>query len=398
MKVHVVGSGGREHALRVVLGRTAEIVETPEQADLVVIGPEKPLVDGLADELRAKGMLVYGPGADGARLEGSKQFMKDFVHRAGVPTAKYGSFDEPDEAIAFMSRLAPPYVVKTDGLAAGKGVLVTNDFDEACADIRDKLSGTSFGESGRRVVIEEGMTGPELSLLYVFDGTNGVALPFAQDFKRFGDADTGPNTGGIGAYSPVPVATPEVQETVLQSIIEPTCRQLVADGIDYRGTLYAGIMLTADGPKLVEYNVRFGDPETQVVLPRYNGDFAALLASAAAGRIQVEEPISTETAAVTVVCCAPGYPLAPRTGMTIEGIEEVRAMPDVMLFLAGATQGPSGDYQVTGGRVLNVTGLGATVVQARERAYEAVKRIGFEGMHFRNDIALNASLDGDSPN
>lgn len=392
MKVHVVGNGNREHALRTVLGRTAEIVDSPDVADLTVVGPEVPLVAGLADKLRADGKLVYGPGADGARLEGSKAFMKDFVARAGVPTARYAAFDQPEPAIDFMRTLAPPYVVKTDGLAAGKGVLVTMDFDEAVDDVRDKLAGKSFGESGTRVVIEEGLSGPELSQLYIFDGKDGVALPYAQDFKRFGDGGSGPNTGGVGAYSPVPVVTDAIADEVMRKVIEPTCAQLRADGIDYRGTLYAGLMLTADGPKLIEYNVRFGDPETQVVLPRFGGDLAATLASAAAGKLEVHGPVETPDACVTVVCCAPGYPENAQAGGVIKGLDDAQSLPDVMVFTGGAERRGDGSWVVTGGRSLSVTATGSSLAQARERAYDAVKRIHFDGMHYRTDIALEASL------
>jgi phosphoribosylamine---glycine ligase len=391
MKVHVVGSGGREHALRYVLGRTSTIVDSTDEADLVVIGPEIPLVDGLADRLRAQGKLVYGPGAEGAQLEGSKSFMKDFVHRAGVPTARYKTCNSADEAVAFLKTLAPPYVVKTVGLASGKGVLVTEDFDEAVADVNDKLSGKSFGDSGRSVVIEEGMTGPELSLLYVFDGHDGVALPFAQDFKRVFDNNLGPNTGGMGVYSPVPIVSADMAEQVMSKIIEPTCAQLKADGIDYRGTLYAGIMVTADGPKLIEYNVRFGDPETQVVMPRLTCDLTELLASAAAGKIAVPSRIEGADAAVSVAICSQNYPGAPRTGDVITGIESAEQVPGVVVFHAGTSVDADGTVRSAGGRVLNVTALGSTIALARERAYEAVKHIHFDGMHFRSDIALEAA-------
>ena len=391
MKVHVVGNGGREHALRVVLGRTAQIVDTPEAADLVVIGPEVPLVAGLADELRAKGLLVYGPGKDGALLEGSKAFMKSFVERAGVPTARYGEFTEAEDAIAFMKTLPPPYVVKTDGLAAGKGVRVTDDFEEAATDVRDKLSGAAFGGAGTKVIIEEGMVGPELSLLYIFDGKGGVALPFAQDFKRVGTGDTGLMTGGMGAYSPVPIVTNEIAQQVMERIIEPTCAQLIKEGIDYRGTLYAGIMLTSDGPKLVEYNVRFGDPEAQAVLPRFGGDLAATLATAARGALEVSGPIAIDDAAVTVALASAGYPETSRSGDVITGIEDAEAVPGVFVFHVATEKNADGELVTAGGRVLNVTALAPTLAEARERAYQAVSKIHFDGMHYRMDIAEKAA-------
>jgi len=283
VKVCVIGSGGREHALADVLGRDAEVVVTPGnpgipgsvatppeelEADLFVVGPEVPLVDGLADRLRASGRRVFGPGADGARLEGSKAWMKELVAAAGVPTARHGTFDSVEPAHAMLDTLTPPFVIKTDGLAAGKGVVVTESLAEARNAVGDYLSGVSFGDAGRTLVIEEGLSGPELSVLAVCDGERAVLLPPAQDFKRIGDGDSGPNTGGMGAYSPVPIVTDDVLSTVMDRFVGPTLAELRRRGIDYRGVLYAGLMFTADGPKLIEYNVRFGDPETQVVVPR----------------------------------------------------------------------------------------------------------------------------------
>ena len=400
MRVCVVGSGGREHALAVALGRTADVVVTPGNpgipgsmaqppeevdADLFVIGPETPLVDGMADRLRAAGKLVFGPGADGARLEGSKAWMKEVLQKAGVPTAAYGAFTDVEPAVAFLRTLPGPWVVKTDGLAAGKGVLVTDSFDEAAADVAAKLSGAAFGDAGRRVVIEEWLDGPELSLLCVCDGHRAVALAPAQDFKRLSDGDAGPNTGGMGAYSPVTFVGPDVVAEVLERALQPTLATLRARGIDYRGALYAGLMLTAGGPKMVEYNVRFGDPEAQVVFPRYTGDLAALLAEAAAGRIETD-PQFDHRAAVTVVLATEGYPLNPRTGDVIEGLEKADALPDVTVFRAGVAR--QGDHWVTaGGRVLDVTGMGRDVSAARATAYEAVSAISWPGMHYRTDIA-----------
>jgi phosphoribosylamine--glycine ligase len=405
MRVAVVGSGGREHALAHVLSRTAEVVVTPGNpgipgsvdtpvaeldADLVVIGPEAPLVAGLADELRAAGRLVFGPGADGARLEGSKSWMKELVAAAGVPTARHGAFTEAEPAIAFLRTLPPPWVVKTDGLAGGKGVLVTESLDEAIEDVRAKLAGASFGDAGRRVVVEEGMVGPELSLLAVCDGTRAVPLAPAQDFKRIGDGDAGPNTGGMGAYSPVPVAGDDVVGTVMDRCVEPTVAELRRRGIDYRGTLYAGLMLTADGPKLVEYNVRFGDPEAQVVLPRLATDLAGLLTEAASGRI-VTEPRSAADACVTIVMAAEGYPVAPPpTGDVIAGIAEAEAT-GATVFCAGVAADGAGRLVTAGGRVLNVTATGPTLAEARERAYEAAACISWPGLQYRGDIARAAA-------
>jgi phosphoribosylamine---glycine ligase len=359
VRVCVVGSGGREHALADVLGRSAEVVVTPGnpgipgstdappdevEADLYVIGPEVPLVEGLADRLRAQNRRVFGPGADGARLEGSKAWMKDLLARAGVPTARHEAFIEPDAAIRHLRTLAPPYVVKTDGLAAGKGVLVTESLDAAAADVRAKLAGTAFGIAGHTVVIEEGMFGPELSLLAVCDGQRAVPLAPAQDFKRVGDGDTGPNTGGMGAYSPVPLAPPEVVDQVMDLAVEPTLAALRGEGIDYRGVLYAGLMLTPDGPRVLEFNVRFGDPEAQVVLPLLEDDLADLLAGAADGSVGD----------------APGF-------------------------------AADGALVTAGGRVLSITGRGPTLADARAAAYAAVGDVSWPGAHHRDDIAAAAA-------
>ena len=405
MKVCVVGSGGREHALAHVLARSAEVVVTPGNpgipgstdqpageiaADLYVIGPEAPLVDGLADELRAAGGRVFGPGADGARLEGSKAWMKDVLVDVGVPTARHGTFTDSAPAVAFLDTLDGLYVVKTDGLAAGKGVVVTESLADARDAVHSYLSGRAFGDAGRTVVIEEGLTGPELSVLAVCDGKTAVALAPAQDFKRADNGDTGPNTGGMGAYSPVPVAGPDVVDLVMDEAVEPTLAALRGRGIDYRGVLYAGLMLTPEGPKVLEYNVRFGDPEAQVVLPRLTSDLAELLAEAADGNLSTTPGFSPD-AAVTVVCASEGYPVSPRTGDTIRGLAEAEALDDVTVFFAGVA-GSDGDTLVTaGGRVLSVTGSGATIAAARERAYAGVEAISWPGQKVRSDIAETAA-------
>jgi phosphoribosylamine--glycine ligase len=410
MKVCVVGGGGREHALAEVLGRTAEVVVTPGnpgipgstpappeeiEADLYVVGPEAPLVDGLADRLRADGSLVFGPGADGAHLEGSKAWMKQVVAEAGVPTAAHGAFDAVAPALDFLRGLTAPYVVKTDGLAAGKGVLVTDSLIEAEDDVKAKLSGVAFGEAGRTVVIEEGLTGPELSVLAVCDGQRGVALAPAQDFKRIGDNDAGPNTGGMGAYSPVPQAGAELVADVMDRFVEPTLARLRDLGIDYRGVLYAGLMLTPSGPKLLEYNVRFGDPEAQVVLPRLSedDDLAELLAAAAAGSLR-SEPRFGDDAAVCVVIASPGYPGEPRTGAMIAGIDDAVAEPGVTVFCAGVDRDAKGRMIAAGGRVLNVVGVAPTIGEARVKAYAGVRRIDLPGMQYRRDIAAAAARAG----
>jgi len=395
VKVCVVGCGGREHALAHVLARTSDVVRVgtdPRRtdADLYVIGPEQALVEGLADRLRSEGRLVFGPGADGARLEGSKVWMKQVLHDAGVPTARHGAFDREAPAVRFLHSLAGPYVVKTDGLAGGKGVLVTDSFEEAADDVRAKLAGTSFGDAGRTVVIEEGLRGPELSVLAVCDGRRAVPLAPARDHKRLGDGDTGPNTGGMGAYSPVPQAGPELVEEVMERAVEPTLAALRRLGVDYRGVLYAGLMLTDEGPKVLEYNVRLGDPEAQVVLPRFAGDLAAFLAGAAAGQLTLEPEFSDE-ACVTVVLAAGGYPGSPRAGDVISGVEEAEATEGVTVFHAGAERGADGRLVTAGGRVLDVTALGADVAEARRRAYRAVAHISFPDMQYRGDIAATSA-------
>ena len=408
MRVCVVGSGGREHAYATALQATSEVIVTPGSpgiegstdapvseidADLYVIGPEAPLVDGLADRLRGEGKLVFGPGADGARLEGSKQWMKDRVASAGVPTARYGTFgsSDVDAALAFLSTMTPPYVIKTDGLAAGKGVLVTDDHAEAAADVREKLSGNAFGDAGRRVVIEEGLSGPEVSLFALCDGTKGTLIPtVAQDHKRVGDGDTGPNTGGMGCYSPLATLGLDDLDHLMSIAVQPTVAELVRRGIDYRGVLYAGFMLTAEGPRLLEYNVRFGDPEAQVILPRLDVDVAEVLRQVAAGDLTAELKISSD-AMVTVVCASEGYPVAPRTGDVIHGLAAARALEGVTVYCAGVGTNDAGDLVTAGGRVLNVCGRGPDLETARRRAYDGVAEISWPGMHHRTDIASSGA-------
>jgi phosphoribosylamine---glycine ligase len=420
MRILVVGSGGREHALVWALRRSPgapEVFAAPGNpgiaelalcfpinladpdavaqladdltVDLVVVGPEVPLVEGVADAIRARGRLAFGPGAAGARLEGSKAWMKHVLAEAGVPTARHGAFgaDDTDRALAFLEEFAPPYVVKTDGLAAGKGVVVTESLADACAAVRAYLSGDAFGDAGRTLVIEEGLTGPELSLLVVCNGDPDAALPLApaQDFKRIGEGDTGPNTGGMGAYSPVPIVDAATVDTVMDRAVRPTLHWLARNGADYRGVLYAGMMLTADGPKLIEYNVRFGDPECQVVLPRITSDFAELLRAAAAG-----DPLDvafSDDACVTVVLASEGYPASARVGDVITGIDAASSRDSVTVFHAGTASAADGRLKTAGGRVLDVTATGTDLAEARARVYEAVDKISWEGMQFRRDIA-----------
>ena len=434
MTVCVVGSGGREHALALALARSDDVVVTPGnpgmagtcaerhpvrvtaappeeiEASLVVIGPEAPLVDGLADRLRAAGRPVVGPGADGARLEGSKAFMKEVLVAAGVPTARHGVFTSAGEATAFLRSLpGPPWVVKTDGLAAGKGVLVAGSLEEAEADVVAKLGG-AFGDAGRRVVVEEGLSGPECSLLVLCDGRDVVPLAPAQDFKRVGDGDAGPNTGGMGAYSPVPGVDASVVDRIMAEAVEPVVAELRRRGIDYRGVLYAGLMLTAEGPKVLEYNIRFGDPEAQVVLPRCSGDVGALLAAVAGGRLRsagreartvagvgAGGAGTSADAAVCVVLATDGYPASPRSGDVIRGLGADGQLADpvegVTVLHAGTRAGVDGTGFVTaGGRVLDVVAVGPTLAEARRRAYEGAGRVSWDGVQYRRDIARAAAL------
>ncbi len=414
--VLVVGSGAREHALATVLARTAPVIvapgnpgmgstvtpfpiststEQPEtiDVDLVIIGPEVPLADGLADRLRGLGRLVVGPGADGAQLEGSKAFMKELLDEAGIPTAGFGTFTSVAEALLFLETMSPPYVVKTDGLAAGKGVLVTDSFQEAKDDVIDKLMGEAFGKAGRRIVIEEGLLGTECSLLALCDGERVVALTPAQDFKRLSNGDLGPNTGGMGAYTPMPGISQELVAELVTTTIEPLVAAFRARGIDYRGVLYAGLMLTESGPKVLEFNARFGDPEAEVLLPQLQGDLVAWFTSIAQGSIA--EALPAPGASVCVVLAAPGYPEAPRKSMPIFGLGHDGQLEDsingVMVFHAGTSRPDvEGPFLVNGGRVLTVSATAETLKDARALAYKAVAQISFEGMQYRTDIAEDA--------
>jgi phosphoribosylamine---glycine ligase len=421
VRVLLIGNGGREHALAWGLARSAEVdeivvapgnpgiaglgrcvpvdVSDPAaiaaladdvDAGLVIVGPEGPLVAGAVDAVTARGRLAFGPTTAAANLEGSKAWLKQVLHDAAVPTARYSAFGAGDEAaaFAFLESLPGMYVVKTDGLAAGKGVVVTESIADARDAVRAYLSGAAFGDAGRTIVIEEGLRGPELSLLVLCDGREAVALAPSQDHKRVGDGDQGPNTGGMGAYSPVPMAGPEIVDEAMEKAVRPTLDHLARQGIEYRGILYAGLMLTVDGVKVIEYNVRFGDPESQVVIPRLESDLFRHCFEAASGRLTTEVVFSDD-ACVTVVAAAEGYPVRVRSGDPIAGIAAANAIEGVTVFHAGtARSSDNEDVIVTsGGRVLDVTATAPTLTQARDRAYEAMALISWPGMHFRHDIA-----------
>ena len=412
MKVCVVGSGGREHALAVALAPTADVVVAPGnpgmdgieridvapdrlEADLWVIGPEAPLVEGLADRIRGRGGLVFGPGADGARLEGSKAWMKDLLVAARVPTAASQTFADLEPALQYLRAIPGPWAIKTDGLAAGKGVLVTDRRDEAARDVEAKLSGKAFGDAGRRIVIEEALSGQEISVIAICDGRRAYPLAAAQDFKRLGDGGTGPNTGGMGAYSPVAFAGDALMGQVMERAILPTLHALRKRGIDYRGALYAGLMLGEEGLTVLEFNVRFGDPEAQVLLPRWTGDVAASLVAAASGTLSDHNaPTFSADAAVCVVLATPGYPEEPRPGGRIEGLDDARAVAGAQIYAAGVAEQRGTGLVTAGGRALDVVGMGADLGAARQLAYRAVGMLSWPDMVYRSDIAETAATPG----
>jgi phosphoribosylamine---glycine ligase len=415
VRVLVLGGGAREHALCRALAAdddvtalacapgnagTAAVAESlavvptdPEavaslaeqwQADLVVIGPEAPLVAGVADAVRGRGIDCFGPSAEAARLEGSKAFAKDVMAAANVPTAMAHVADTAAEVAAALDAFGPPYVVKDDGLAGGKGVIVTEDRDAALA----------HAAACRRVVVEEYLDGPEVSVLCLTDGTTVVPLVPAQDFKRLGDGDTGPNTGGMGAYSPLPWAPYGLVDDVVERVVQPTVDELARRGTPFVGVVYAGLALTPKGMRVVEFNARFGDPETQVVLARLRSRLSPLLRAAATGRLgDVEPPRWSDGAAVTVVVAAPGYPSAPRAGDPVTGLDAADAVEGAYVLHAG-TAAVDGQVVSAGGRVLSVVGTGADLDQARARAYDAVARIELADSSHRTDIAA-AAVAGD---
>lgn len=416
--VLVLGGGGREHALargllrspsvdRVLsapgnpglaeLGPTHPVEATDpvavadlahqQRVDLVVVGPEAPLVAGVVDELERRGVPAFGPTAAAAAIEGSKAFAKEVMAAAGVPTGGYVATADRDEAHAALSRFAPPYVVKADGLAAGKGVRICPDLACAIAAVDDALVRRTFGAAGAAIVIEEFLDGPERSVFGVCDGEDVVLLAPAQDYKRAFDGDAGPNTGGMGAYSPVPGFGLADVGHLADDVFRPVLRELAARGTPYRGLLYAGLVDTAEGPKLLEFNARFGDPETQAIVPRLDSDLGDLLAAAASGSVREVDVQWRDEAAVTVVLASGGYPGTFPTGLPIDGLDAVRGLADVEVSHAGTVRDADGRVVTAGGRVLAVTALAASVAQARDRAGEVADRIRFDGMHRRSDIA-----------
>lgn len=354
---------------------------------MVVIGPEAPLVVGVADAVREAGIPCFGPGAEGAQMEGSKLFSKQLMERAGVPTAAYGSFTDEQSALDYVNAQGTPLVVKADGLAAGKGVIVATELEQALDAVHECFSG-AFGDAGSTVVVEEMLTGPECSLLAFTDGITVRPMATSQDHKRALEGDLGPNTGGMGVYSPVPIVTPEEHETMV-AIMHQTVEQLHREGIDYRGCLYGGFMLTPAGPKVLEFNARFGDPETQVILPRLQNDLVDVMLACAEQRLDEVELSWCDDWAVSVVLTSAGYPGSYEKGKVITGIEDAEALDGVTVYHAG-TREQDGQILTNGGRVIDVTALGATFEEARNLAYDACEKIDFEGKTLRHDIGLRA--------
>ena len=414
----LLGSGGREHAIAKKLaasercgklyiapgnggtsqeGENISLDENDPAAvaafakehgcGMVVIGPEAPLVVGVADAVREAGIPCFGPGAEGAQMEGSKLFSKQLMERAGVPTAAYSSFTDEQAALDYVNAQGAPLVVKADGLAAGKGVIVATELEQALDAVHECFSG-AFGEAGNTVVIEEMLTGPECSLLAFTDGVTVRPMATSQDHKRALEGDLGPNTGGMGVYSPVPIVTPEEHETMV-AIMHQTVEELHREGIDYRGCLYGGFMLTPAGPKVLEFNARFGDPETQVILPRLQNDLVDVMLACAEQRLDEVELSWCDDWAVSVVLTSAGYPGSYEKGKVITGIGDAEALDGVTVYHAG-TREQDGQILTNGGRVIDVTALGATFEDARNLAYAACEKIEFEGKTLRHDIGLRA--------
>jgi phosphoribosylamine--glycine ligase len=421
MKVLVVGSGGREHALcwaiagsplltklycapgNPGIAAVAECVNIgvldistlvgfaqDNAIDLVIPGPEAPLVAGITDAMEVAGIACCGPSKAAAQLEGSKTFTKEIANAASIPTALWERFDDVESARAFVSKRGVPIVVKADGLAAGKGVVVATTMDEALAAIDAMMDRKVYGDAGASVVIEECLVGEEISLLALCDGEDALLMGSAQDHKRVGDGDTGPNTGGMGAYTPVPNFPPKLEEACLELIIRPALREMVRQGMPFRGILFAGLMLTEEGAKLIEFNVRFGDPECQVLLPRLKSDLLPALQAACDGELSDFDLRWNDQASVAVVMAARGYPEAPQHGSPIAGLDEAAALPGVSVFHSGTEAGPDGSVVAAGGRVLTICATAPDVQQARERAYAAVDAVVWPEGFCRRDIGKRA--------
>lgn len=422
-KVLVIGAGGREHALAWKLAQSPQVGEVlvapgnagtareagcrnvdvaatdldallalahAEGVDVTVVGPEAPLVTGVVDRFREAGLRIFGPTAAAAQLEGSKAFAKDFLARHDIPTAGYSVFTDADTAIEYVRQHGAPIVIKADGLAAGKGVIVAMSLEEAEAAITDMLSGNAFGAAGARVVIEEFLEGEEASFISIVDGKTALPMATSQDHKRVGDGDTGPNTGGMGAYSPAPVVTPEVHARVMREVVEPTVRGMIADGVPFTGFLYAGLMIDPHGaPKVIEFNVRFGDPETQPVMLRLQSDLLDLIEAAIDGQLDGVEAQWDPRPSLGVVMAAEHYPDTPRTGDVIN-TRDTPALADTKVFHAGTRLDDQGQAVTAGGRVLCVAALGETVADAQTRAYDALAGISWPGAFHRTDIGWRA--------
>lgn len=417
MKVFVVGSGGREHALTWALSRSSSVKQifsattnagilklttradvgngdvnsiaefaAKEKIDLVVIGPEQPLVDGLADALAEKGIAAFGPSKAAAQLEGSKVFSKEFMARHHIPTARYIVVDDAREAFKAVGAFGFPVVIKADGLAAGKGVIVAADESEARQAVQDLLLDRKLGDAGERLVIEECLVGRELSYLVFSDGKDFAAMPVAQDHKRAFDGDRGPNTGGMGAFSTPGLLDVKLEARIVREIVAPSLEATQVDGFPFRGVLYCGLMLTADGPKTLEYNVRFGDPETQAILRRLDSDFAELALAVASGELSKINPRWSDEASTCVVMASAGYPGNYETGKVVRGLDAAEQVESVVVFHAGTKLNSAGEVETAGGRVLGATARAATLAEATARAYQAVDKIHFDGMQFRRDI------------
>jgi phosphoribosylamine--glycine ligase len=420
MKVLVVGGGGREHALawkiaqspRVTklycapgnpgIARVAECLPIAaddvgalrdavkaHRVDLTVVGPEAPLAAGIVDEFRKAKLPIFGPHRAAARIESSKAFSKELMGRLCIPTADARTFTAVGPALDYLDRRDAPVVVKADGLAQGKGVVVAASRAEAREAVRAMMEGKAFGEAGARVVIEEFLDGEELTVMAFTDGKTILPMAAVQDHKRVGDGDTGPNTGGMGAYAPAPIGTHELIERVRRTILEPVVEGLSRLGSPFHGVLYAGLMMVRGEPKVLEFNARMGDPEAQAVLPLLRTDLVEVLAAVAEHRLDSLTVEWHDRAAVCVVLAAPGYPGAPQKGMPIHGLMETEGQDDLVVFHAGTAAGPGG-IMTAGGRVLGVTGLGETLAAARDRAYAGVRQVRFDGMHYRSDIAVRA--------